>query len=780
MGRQSKAVTVSFCVFAVVAVTWRWLASAGLGGIEEGVYPVERSAGKGESRELRASSGNALGLQGAQRAFVLADSPIAAVSNAQHRIEARFVSIDSQDPRPGLSVLLERGWPPQRAQRVAEGITDDLGEVAWSGVGPGRYMVRCLGLGAWLFEIEEDELVESLHVELFRSHWVTGDARDHDGNALPGASIWISDASNRSVGDIVAVTDGAGRFRFELAEGGKRWISGFAEGYQAAPLSVVSVNADMEPVEVRLGPDGLDVVGRVLDLGGAGVPGAYVGLTQHPMRDVVAQGRRQVELPKLHATTDPDGCFEFTGVARTRIRLNVTCEGYAGNMVDLDPPRMESGPVDVVLSPSASLTGVVLGRGGSRLVGAKVSVGAVGSAMYAHAFCEADGGFLLPGLPMEDVPVRITANGCRPLIAIARWDGDGWSDFRVELELRGDHDLCGTITPLTYSADASWLVAAECRDNGGQRLVESGIAVNGEFRFESWPNVETWISVYPEGSMGVSIFSVGPVRPDQGRIKVQVPKSGLKSCQVFAGLNASWDKQGQLSIRRRGSTKLYPFVFDRRANAHGISVPAFGEWVVEARDRKLRLLHSEVICLDGESRYDLGMIPGGEAGFLVVGRSAMDRERPPRRLSVITGEGSEAATCVIDAGATTLSLAPGEYTVSSDSPDMGVWSSRMIIEEGVSSEVILPPPITGAVEVNLDCSRLSSSSAVCRLEFYGENEALVGVRYFAPRVGGDDFAVWLAVGSYRLKYYVGGASGLQDAEEVYLEVREGEKKRVQL
>ncbi len=156
---------------------------------------------------------------------------------------------------------------------------------------------------------------------------------------------------------------------------------------------------------------GLVVSGSVRDAAGTPIPGAEISLTQSvSVRSSRGGGRATLNLVGGSADlprgrSGANGRFELRGVGGGDYTLRVKAPGWASEVID--PVRVSRDavllPVDVVLSPGASIAGTVRRRSGGGAEGAFVLARMQGVSTAPGSLLEnlptgADGGFVIDGL----------------------------------------------------------------------------------------------------------------------------------------------------------------------------------------------------------------------------------------------------------------------------------------------------------------------------------------------------------------------------------------------
>ena len=253
----------------------------------------------------------------------------------------------------------------------------------------------------------------SLLLRLAEGTTVNGVVVDPEERPVPHAEIWVSqyDFDNLSARFIVrAGPDGTFTLR---GVGSGRYVSARAPAY--APSSQRVPNGDRgDTVDMRLVLPGLggEVEGQVFDHSGNPNPAAVV-LVGLPSE---ANAAHVTSAAPFRTVTDSSGRFHASGVPTGEVPVVVRAPGlapYTGTVV-VDAARRSF--MEVRLRVGASFTGHVLAASGEPIPGAEVSVGESfrmtrrSNVLFAEVRTDADGKFLLEGLPEGEQPVAVSTD----------------------------------------------------------------------------------------------------------------------------------------------------------------------------------------------------------------------------------------------------------------------------------------------------------------------------------------------------------------------------------
>lgn len=340
-------------------------------------------------------------------------------------VRVRGVVLDEQGPHPGAQV---RGFTPGKP------VSTDLAGHFTSGlllpsraVHPVAFADGCADSEYRTVELEGRQLELTLTLACLES--VNGSVVDAEGQPIEGAGVFLDSLDHRQS----ATTDATGTFRFHQPQGAYR-LKVIHERYRAheQPLQVPA-----RDVTIVLDAGG-SLSGRVVNGAGAGVAAAEVTVVPAVLDQLMAE----LEGGNTRVSTDADGRFEISGLLAGRLAVSASADSQGtvvSDVVVLQPGEHREGLL-LTLDEKVDLRGVVTDEQRRPVPGAQVKwdpadeksallgvlldavrgrVNEVLRFISSPSVTDVDGHYVLRGLPVSKVKVRVTAGGYAALEQVA-------------------------------------------------------------------------------------------------------------------------------------------------------------------------------------------------------------------------------------------------------------------------------------------------------------------------------------------------------------------------
>jgi uncharacterized GH25 family protein len=275
--------------------------------------------------------------------------PVRIVLQPTSAVEGKAVDGDGK-PVAGARIVI---LPTDRRAgfQIEDGTSDDGGVFRIEDVPPGAAEARATARGFQAasvsnLEIRAGQDLKGVEIVLAAGAAVEGRVLSPAGRPVAGADVEVLAAEEGRrffMMPVSAQTDGDGRYRLEGVAPGARTVQASHESYRSA-VRDLEVRPGENTLDISL-EGGSEVRGRVVDEGGAPVPGARVSLRE---------GVRSWDLPG--GVSGADGGFTLEGVADGTYRLLGEKDGFA---------RDEDGQEVVVAGSSVGGLEIKLGRGGA-------------------------------------------------------------------------------------------------------------------------------------------------------------------------------------------------------------------------------------------------------------------------------------------------------------------------------------------------------------------------------------------------------------------------------
>lgn len=302
---------------------------------------------------------------------------------------------------------------------------------------------------------------------ILRSTWIIGSVREPTAEPQRGRSeVRLRARAGDPSRDVVGAVRPDGRFALELLQRGSFEIVASSAAATSAPVPVEGAQGRTIDVgELELVPR-VEVVGRVIDASGRGVPSATV------------RGG------DVSTTTDAAGLFHLD-VGAGRVELEAIAPGLGRGELAVIAPS--AAPCVVVLAPAAVVTGVVVDAAGAAVDACEVRCDGMITrtderGAFRFAASRADRPFVVArharrgagsGVFDGSDPLRITLD--RTASVVVSFDRELGAEAReVLVELLRESASGIVAEPATFGIESAWLGATSVRI--------AGLAAGGEYR----------------------------------------------------------------------------------------------------------------------------------------------------------------------------------------------------------------------------------------------------------------------------------------------------------
>jgi len=343
------------------------------------------------------------------------NDPVILTLREAARVEVTVRSASGGDVVGGARVEL-------RDIDVASSVSDARGIATVRGVAPGMYRVMAVADGYApdhsILRVPNDTKVAEHEVVLRRGAPVGGRVQTGEGKPVVGARVTYDGASSwAQSGDArydAAMTDAAGRFRFDaLPQGSFRFVAR-ADGFAPGTSDIVTLDGQSEPALVVVTvPAGATLAGTVVDA--QGKPAASARVRVQVKSDGMRWGRaRQVY-------SNDQGRFEMKNLPAKVVEAMALHDRGSSENLEVELTATAPAEVTLQLSNTGVIAGVVVDEAGEPVEGAQVSGwpsfggrrGQRGPGRFggSEELTDAGGRFVLRGLAEGTYSLRATPPG---------------------------------------------------------------------------------------------------------------------------------------------------------------------------------------------------------------------------------------------------------------------------------------------------------------------------------------------------------------------------------
>lgn len=288
----------------------------------------------------------------------------------------------------GVDVLATSEQGRSGVSRRIQIRTDSRGLARFGDLQPASYALSTL----WTRQMDSDSVKAAVEagataratIEIPEGVQVEGVVIDGDGDAVPGAEVWIlSRLGGWASGGAVTSADSSGRFALSNVPATVS-LGALAPGHTPGPpVDLDLVDTAVPPVQLELvvvaARTGGALEGRVVDDEGSPVEGAVIvagekiGETQYRMNDTTSES-----WPRRYTTSDSEGRFLIESVRVGDAPVQVRAAGFAQWADTVEVGAESTTSLEIQLDPGAVVRGRVTDADGAPVQYARV-----------HAFPEA-------------------------------------------------------------------------------------------------------------------------------------------------------------------------------------------------------------------------------------------------------------------------------------------------------------------------------------------------------------------------------------------------------
>jgi protocatechuate 3,4-dioxygenase beta subunit len=600
----------------------------------------------------------------------------ASVVLAQGTAEPVTIALAPTSSLAGRVVDATDGKPIAGVRVVARGQGGEF--LARSGP-DGRYAMRGLSPQSYRLSAEDDRFVawsrtvtvaagqaETQDVPLVRGATLSGRVVDEEGRPIEGATAAVSRGGENVFRAFVRSLEGGGATRTgrdgsfratRLAPGDNQRLDVRHDDYEERAIGGISLSAG----GVRSGATvvlrrGLSVRGVVKDEEGRPLAGAEVDLSS---ARTLRAGRGGVQMSfigpgsQLRRETGPDGRFEFRGLKAGDYTASARRPGFSRATVD--PVNVAEGravePLELVLKPGATISGVLRDKTGAGASGWSVSARAAGQgggpafgpgSIRSEEPTGPDGAFLLEGLATgETYELQVMGpSGLGPRKAGVVAPAEG-----VELVVTGTGQIRGRVVDADSGrAITDFQVRYQPDAQGGMRFVMRMGPGRGRGPYEKQPfhaedgsfvledvaagrwTVEAFAPGYQAGS--ASAVAVGEGEAAEG-VEVRLSRGGVIAGKVLesrggrpildatvrAELSGGEPRMGMIRMGGEGGENETATDAEGRYEIAGL---APGTWTVTASHPDWSEATASVELKEAPATADIRLGKGGSVGGTVL------------------------------------------------------------------------------------------------------------------------------------------------------------------
>ncbi|WP_281658304.1 carboxypeptidase regulatory-like domain-containing protein [Halobacillus sp. Cin3] len=495
---------------------------------------------------------------------------------------------------------------------------------------------------------------------------------------IGGALITVTDVNGLPITG--AVTDSEGNFSISGLPPSPMIISAVAANYGAASAAVLLSPGAVVTTTLALQPNPGGVAGSVSsEDSGDPIVGAVVEIIDRTGALIAT------------VVTDPDGAFQFSGLATGVYRLNVSAEGFGNANQDIEVISGQLAQTDFSLSENPGrLEGLVIEQdSGVPVIGATVVIreGSPTGPVVVATATDSDGDFAVSGLTPGVYAVTVSSSSLRSQTATISISADATSFVRFELS-PGPGTLEGVVTS-SVSEVRLRNVAIFVIGDEGTLIVTTQTDDEGRYRVGGLePGTYTVVfsnPSYQSMSIGGDIFAGqttvvnAGLSPDPGRVEGFV-FDAFDELPLSGAVVQLYPVQGLVPVATAVTDQDGSYVFEGAAPGSYILTAAIAGYA--AATTGVVVLAGEIASVDLFLVEDPASINGTVTdinGMPIQGASV----RVVDRNGTVVGIGFTSADGAFAIG----NLPPGSYTLIFRAAGFGDFVTGVILSQGEATVV---------------------------------------------------------------------------------------------
>jgi RNA polymerase sigma-70 factor (ECF subfamily) len=551
---------------------------------------------------------------------------------------------------------------------------------------------------------------------------VAGRVVGPDGNAVPGAEIWLEGLRHMSSRAHLAARSAAdGSFRLaelgEVAEFGAR-ARGFTASnvFEASTLPIGASGA--REVVLELGAGGCEVSGRVVDPSGQPVLHALVKIGDRGGWIVdLPSGLRAEKSDPVPVATDADGRFTYAGGLPEGVHpVSVSARGWPiwRGQVEAHPDARSA--IEITLAEPASLDGRVVDASGAPVEGANVVASEELWGGWYHdpfppprAKTDTDGrfriGWVAPGL--QELNASLAR---RPELGKAKLHAPctAGQTTSVELVLDPGITITGRVVDPAGRPVPKWVVRAKAEMGMGNAYPRQGTTDDlGRFVVANLDRDHRYdLQADPEGVFSIpSRGTVRAVQPGTRDVEIVVESAREPDARIrgrIAGEDGRVPGDLRVVYYPEGGDMGGYIDIDPKTGAFEEGPLLAGRYEVRVYRGGQTVFRTEVFDLGAGETRDVGVLMPGELGRIELVLKGLPEEDLAHARPLLNRDGHATEEFTLESGVyRSRTITPGTWTVELHHGGWLLRENRIEVKAGGPTRVELAPE--RGYEVNVEC-----------------------------------------------------------------------------